>query len=253
MTKRATPRRPAARRTQVLRLLRAANQPLGITEIAERLGIHANTARFHLQTLVDNGQVESMTVERGVPGRPPQLFRAARRMDPMGPRHYRVLAEILTSTLADDPDPSERATEAGRGWGRLQASADVVDSDGGDDRSVQLLIGMLDELGFAPDESDDPRRREIGLRNCPFLELAADHADVVCPVHLGLMRGAMEAWGSTVTVDRLEAFAEPDLCRVHLSAAPRRDAALRPRSSGLAGSDSEEGAEYHQCEAEQAE
>jgi len=42
---------------------------------------------------------------------------------------------------------------------------------------------------------------------------------VVCPIHLGLMRGAMEAWESPVTVDRLEAFAEPGLCVAHLAPA----------------------------------
>jgi hypothetical protein len=36
------------------------------------------------------------------------------------------------------------------------------------------------------------------------------------------MQGAMGSWGAPVTVDRLEAFAEPDLCLAHL--APARSA-----------------------------
>ena len=42
-------------------------------------------------------------------------------------------------------------------------------------------------------------------------------ARVICPVHLGLMRGAMTALGAPVTVERLDPFAEPDLCLAHLS------------------------------------
>jgi hypothetical protein len=42
---------------------------------------------------------------------------------------------------------------------------------------------------------------------------------VVCPIHLGLMQGALEAWQAPVTVDRLEAFAEPDVCLAHIALA----------------------------------
>ena len=35
--------------------------------------------------------------------------------------------------------------------------------------------------------------------------------------HLGLMRGALETWEAPVTVDRLDAFVEPDLCLVQLT------------------------------------
>jgi predicted ArsR family transcriptional regulator len=59
----------------------------------------------------------------------------------------------------------------------------------------------------------------VGLRRCPFLELAEARAQVVGPVHLGLMPGAMDAWGTSLTVHRLDPFAEPDLCVAHLSAA----------------------------------
>lgn len=222
MTEPPPPRRLAGRRRQVLQLLREANEPLGIAEIADRLGIHANTARFHLDTLIRNGQVECTRAESGTPGRPPQLYQTMRGMDPMGARHYRVLAEALAASLTTDPDRSRRTTDAGRQWGRLHATA-VTDPAGRDEPalaadSVDRLTGMLDELGFAPDQAAGRDRSQIGLRNCPFLELAVDHSEVVCPVHLGLMQGAMESWGSPVTVERLEAFVEPDLCMVHLGA-----------------------------------
>ncbi|MDR3080298.1 MAG: helix-turn-helix domain-containing protein, partial [Streptomyces sp.] len=40
-------------RARVLDLLRAAGRPLGVQEVAEQAGLHPNTARFHLDALVD--------------------------------------------------------------------------------------------------------------------------------------------------------------------------------------------------------
>ncbi|CKR87204.1 putative transcriptional regulatory protein [Mycobacterium tuberculosis] len=31
------------------------------------------------------------------------------------------------------------------------------------------------------------------------------------------MRGALQTWGAPVTVDRLDAFVEPDLCLAHFT------------------------------------
>lgn len=212
---------PAGRRAELLRLLRDAGEPMGIAEIADRLQVHPNTVRFHLETLVSNGQVERTTADPGTPGRPPQLFQTVRGMDPMGPRHYRVLAEVLAASLATDPDPGRRAVEAGRSWGRQQASgvAGAIEGDKPIEaaESVERLMGLLDELAFAPEQATGGGRPRIRLRHCPFLELAVRRADVVCPIHLGLMQGALESWRAPVTVDRLDAFVEPDLCIADLT------------------------------------
>lgn len=208
-------RRSAGRRVQVLRLLRNADRPLEVTEVAERLGVHANTVRFHLEALIDNGQVEHTTAERGTPGRPARLYRPVPGMDPMGPRSYRVLAEALTASLAGESDPGCRAVEAGRSWGRSRAAADTA----GPADPVTLLVDLLEELGFAPELLPDTEGQQIGVHHCPFLELATARPEVVCPLHLGLMQGAMEAWGSPTTVQRLESFVKPDLCSAHLNTA----------------------------------
>lgn len=84
---------------------------------------------------------------------------------------------------------------------------------------------MLDEFDFAPDrDRREPVERqntagEIGLRNCPFLEIAEGRQDVVCGIHLGLMQGALEQWDAPVTVSQLRPFVEPDLCVAHLATA----------------------------------
>jgi len=206
----------AGRRREVLRLLRASSNPMSILAIADALGVHPNTVRFHLDVLVGDGQVEQVAPGRKGPGRPPLMFQAVRQMDRGGTRHYRLLAEILSTALAAERNSTEKALTAGRTWGlRTELPSD---GDVGAEEAVDRLVDMLDDLGFAPERLAANGDQQIGLRHCPFLELAENRTAVVCPIHLGLMQGAMESWGAPVTVDRLEAFAEPDLCVAHLSA-----------------------------------
>jgi predicted ArsR family transcriptional regulator len=207
----------AGRRREVLRLLRASPDPMSILAIADELGVHANTVRFHLDILVGDGQVEQVASGRKGPGRPPLMFQAVRQMDRGGTRHYRLLAEILSTALAAERNPGDKARAAGRAWGLRGESR--PDGDTGAEESIDRLIEMLDELGFAPERRAADGEQQIGLRHCPFLELAETRAAVVCPIHLGLMQGAMETWGAPVSVDRLEAFVEPDLCVAHLAGA----------------------------------
>jgi len=210
---------PKGRRREVLTMLRESASPMSIGEIAGRLDVHPNTVRFHLDALAGLGQVERVDTAPAGPGRPPLVFRARRGMDPAGPRNYRLLAGILASSLATGPDPAARATEAGRAWGTYLAGppAPALSAK----QAVDRLVGLLDDLGFAPERRSAGGRKQIGLRHCPFLELADTQARVICPAHLGLMRGAMTALGAPVTVERLDPFAEPDLCLAHLSAPGR--------------------------------
>ncbi len=212
---------PAGRRHDVLGVLKAAPAPMSIVAIADELGVHPNTVRFHLDTLVSDGQVKHVEPDRRRPGRPPLMFAAVRQMDRGGPRRYRLLAEILTNGFAADRDPdrdsSAKALAAGRVWGQRLESPTRRAKGVGAEESIDHLVDMLDELGFAPERRESDGKQEVGLRHCPFLELAETRASVVCPIHLGLMQGALETWEAPVAVDRLDAFVEPDLCLTHLT------------------------------------
>lgn len=211
---------PAGRRLDVLHVLKAARAPMSIVAIADELGVHPNTIRFHLATLLSEGRVEQLEPDRKGPGRPPMMFRAVRQMDRGGPRRYRLLAEILTNGFAADRNPRAKALAAGRAWGRrLQPPTAGAERSGtiGMEESIDHLVGLLDELGFAPERRESGGEKQIGLRHCPFLELAETRSSVVCPIHLGLMQGALETWHAPVAVDQLDAFVEPDLCLAHLT------------------------------------
>jgi predicted ArsR family transcriptional regulator len=208
------------RRREVLRLLRSSPAPMSIVAIAEELGVHPNTVRFHLDSLVAYDQVEQVQHGRKGPGRPPLMFQAVRQMDRGGVRHYRVLAEILSAALAAERNPRAKAMAAGRAWGReLESRLESPPATSGAEDAIDKLVEALDELGFAPERRTSDGEQQVGLRHCPFLELAETRASVVCPIHLGLMQGALETWAAPVSVDRLDAFVEPDLCLAHITPA----------------------------------
>lgn len=189
---------------------------MSVVELADELGVHPNTIRFHLETLLSEGWVEHVEPEHKGPGRPALMFQAVRQMDRGGPRSYRLLAEIFAIGFAADQDPSGKALAAGRAWGqRLGPPAGAPRA--GPEESIDHLIDLLDELGFAPERRESHGREQVGLRHCPFLELAESRQNVVCPIHLGLMQGALEAWEAPVAIERLDAFTEPDLCLAHLA------------------------------------
>ena len=110
----AVPAAPGSRHL-ILVLLRTSTEARSIASLADKLAVHPNTIRFHLDALVHTGRVEQVFGETTGPGRPPVLFRASRRMDPAGPTNYRLLANILTSYLAATTNsPTTAAAELGR-------------------------------------------------------------------------------------------------------------------------------------------
>jgi len=216
---------PPGRRDLILQLLRASAEPRSIASVADELGVHPNTVRFHIDALARAGRVEQVLGDSPGRGRPPILFRASRRMDPQGPTNYRLLASILTEYVAGRPDAAGIAAQLGRSTSAALLPSSAQGRAPSKTRAITELVELLVELGFEPEPADGPRTREIRLRHCPFQNLAEQHGEVICSVHLGLMQGALTAMRAPVTVDRLDPFVEPDLCVAHLASAPTRDRA----------------------------
>ncbi|WP_328914101.1 MULTISPECIES: helix-turn-helix transcriptional regulator [unclassified Streptomyces] len=221
------------RRSEVRDVLRAAPTPLGAAEVAQRLGVHPNTARFHLDALVAEGSVVRTPAEHSGPGRPRTQYAPKPGMDRGGTRSYRLLAQILLGRLAAaGPDAGEAAVAAGRAWGgylvdRPEPYARLTPA-----QAASRLTALLDDLGFDPQPvrgaeaqegagnlTDGEAPEAIRLRHCPFLELAETHERLVCRIHLGLMQGALAELRAPLDATRLEPFAEPAACLAHLERA----------------------------------
>ncbi|MEV0660778.1 helix-turn-helix transcriptional regulator [Actinomadura luteofluorescens] len=206
-----------ASRSAVLEVLRAFG-PLGVREAAERTGLHPNTVRLHLDGLVGSGLAERAAerhADGGRPGRPRALYRAVRGDEGEGVRSYRLLAQILTSLVAGTmDDPSGAATEAGRVWGRYLADPPAPFQKVGPGEALARLTAFLNGIGFDSRAGDD---LVVRLVHCPFREIAEGDREVVCPLHLGLIQGALAEMRAPLAADRLEPFVEPHLCLAHLS------------------------------------
>jgi len=205
-------------RADVLDMLRAAGGPLGVREVAQQLALHPNTARFHLEGLVAAGLAARETEDRETPGRPRIAYRAVDG-NPGGRRRYRMLAEMLTSLIAGTmPEPGKAAAEAGREWGAYLTEQPPPYQRPTAAEAVARLTAVMAELGFAPQAAADGGQYQLRLRQCPFREVAEQHEDVICALHLGLIQGALARMRAPVTAGRLDPFVEPSLCVARLTA-----------------------------------
>ena len=99
------------RRAQVLEHLQRLTAAAPLDAIAEAVGIHQNTARFHLDALTAAGLVERHIEHREVPGRPKVLFRAARISREAS---FEDLAHVMVRNFVGGlKDRPEGAVEAG--------------------------------------------------------------------------------------------------------------------------------------------
>jgi len=202
-------------RGRVLRALQGTTDPLTVEDVAEALGLHPNTARFHLDALVSSGLAQRTSEQRETPGRPRTLYRTTNDGVRTGRRSYGLLAEILTRYLATHVRrPTREALRAGEEWGRL------LTANAGDTRdaaaATRHLVRTLDEIGFAPEAVRVGGERQIQLHHCPFWEAAEQNREVVCAVHLGLMRGVFAELDAPIDANRLDPWVGPSLCVTHL-------------------------------------
>ncbi|HLR95207.1 MAG TPA: hypothetical protein VK053_11820 [Jiangellaceae bacterium] len=203
-------------RTRVFELIRSSRTALSAHAIAEQANLHANTARFHLERLAGDGLVDRTTSKDGTGrGRPTVLYSVAASATANQGSEYRLLAEILAGSLADSStDAAGAATAAGAAWGAYVAKPAAPYRKISQTEARGQLVDMLETHGFAPERADDDE--QISIRRCPFAAVQQHHGEVICSVHLGLMRGLLDELDAGLEVDRLEPHVQPDLCVAHL-------------------------------------
>jgi predicted ArsR family transcriptional regulator len=193
----------SASRRQVLDVLRAAPEPLDASAVAEQLGLHVTTARFHLDQLTTAGLVQRRVGTEQRRGRPRVLYATAgsvREEDA-----HEQLIQVLTAALARKEDPDTDASGAGRRWAQIFEMPDPEDP-------VPGLVDVFERLGFDPEP--EPENDTIRLKACPFRGAAREHPEVVCAVHRGLIEQLL---GGSAPQARLLPFVEPELCVVTLA------------------------------------
>jgi len=200
-------------RFAVYRELATSTAALSAQDLADRLGVHANTVRLHLERLREVALVDAEAVHRGTVGRPQHLYFLAADAPGLGfdPPAHALLAGLLAALaerVGADPDD---AAETGRAWGAEAGKRTRTTS------CLHALETELRQLGFEPAAGPGDGTSEGGARieflHCPFRELAEAYPELVCNLHRGLCEGVVDEVGG----GRVEEFAtlyDPEPCHV---------------------------------------
>ncbi|MFO1538320.1 MAG: helix-turn-helix transcriptional regulator [Actinomycetota bacterium] len=199
-------------RYAMYRELATSTRPLSAQDLAERLGLHANTVRLHLDRLRETGLVEAEAVHRGTVGRPQHLYSLAPGAPSLGdPPAHVLLAGLLGSLAEAVGAEAGDAAAIGERWGAQLARRTRSRS------CVAVLHDELDRLGFEPAVGPGDGTAEGAVRveflHCPFRELAEAYPDLVCNLHRGICAGVLDAAGG----GRVAEFAtlyDPEPCHV---------------------------------------
>src|SRR6476659_8358659 len=149
--------------------LAGSTSALTATELADRLGLHANTVRMHLERMHEAGLVEVEPVHRGTVGRPQHVYTLAGGAPGLDfdPPAHAVLAGLLAAMAERLGGDAVDAEETGRAWGREAARRTRSGA------CVDVLVNQLTQLGFDPSVEPDGDGTKVAFLQCPFRDLAA--------------------------------------------------------------------------------
>lgn len=214
-------------RAAVLRRLSAEPEACTVEKLSNETGQHQNTIREHLEALVEAGMVRRTLATSGVRGRPARLY-AAVPAD-AGTSGYAALAAALAAHIArNSKEPQTEGIKAGELWAQQLGHGQPPPGDergtaqNGALSSRRRTGALLESLGFGVEH--DASWSTIRLNLCPLLQAARQTPQVVCSVHLGLVRGSLAAMGADPDQAELLPFAEPGACVLHLGVPDRAPA-----------------------------
>lgn len=185
------------------------------TALADRLGLHPNTVRPHLDRMREAGLVEVETIHRGTVGRPQLRYSLAPGAPGLGldPPSHTLLAGLLAALADELGAEGADAAQLGQRWGQ-----EAVARRQGARGCLAALVGELDRLGFDPVTSDvewgDGQRVRIDFLHCPFRELAEAYPELVCHLHRGIVEGVVDASDEPGMVEDFHTLGDRDPCNV---------------------------------------
>lgn len=175
-------------RARLFELLGALRRPAHTEELAQRLGLHPNGVRTHLERLRDAGLVVRER-ERLVRGRPRDTWAISPDAQPGGdpPTAYADLGRWLVRAITEGKTRVRDVEATGRQIGRELAPR------GSDGAAEGQMHAVLVALGFQPQRQvDSDQHLTYRLGNCPYREAVRERQQVVCGLHRGMTRGLLD-------------------------------------------------------------
>jgi predicted ArsR family transcriptional regulator len=174
-------------RARLFAMLTELKRPAGTVELAERLDLHPNGVRVHLERLEEQGLVRRSR-ERRERGRPRDAWTIAPDAQPGGdrPAGYVDLGRWLARAIRSGPARLRDVERAGRDIGRGLAPGDAKDGK-------LAMEATLTALGFQPRSETAPGGHVTHcLGNCPYRDAVRENQPVVCTLHRGITRGLID-------------------------------------------------------------
>ena len=174
-------------RARLYALLAELKRAAGTAELAERLALHPNGVRLHLERLEKAGLV-SRARPRRARGRPPDAWTIAPYARPGGhePRAYRDLGRWLARAIRSRPVNLRSIESTGREIGRELAPADATT----DPRALETTLVAL---GFQPTvRAHHGDQLTLCLRNCPYSDAVHENQTAICALHKGITQGLLD-------------------------------------------------------------
>jgi predicted ArsR family transcriptional regulator len=175
-------------RARLFAVLQEMRRPASTDELAERLELHPNGVRVHLERLREGGLVARERTRRGR-GRPRDMWTVAPDAQPGGgpPTAYADLGRWLARAIAPGRNRLRAVQATGREIGRGLAP------EGGLGSAEDEMHAALVSLGFQPEREVDPEGQlTYRLRNCPYRDAVRENQPVVCTLHRGITRGLLD-------------------------------------------------------------
>lgn len=174
-------------RARLFALLAELKRPAGTEELAERLGLHPNGVREHLERLAE-AELLARTRSRRPRGRPRDEWSIAPGARPSGedPEAYGDLVRWLARAIPNRQSRLRHVESTGREIGRELAPATTAPPD------VAMLTALA-ALGFQPEYEAKGDTLGCTLGNCPYRDAVRENQEVVCTLHRGLTRGLLDA------------------------------------------------------------
>jgi predicted ArsR family transcriptional regulator len=175
-------------RAELFALLGELRRPTSTDELAERMGLHPNGVRVHLERLREAGLVARERTRRGR-GRPRDMWTVAPDARPGGdpPTAYADLGRWLARAIAPGKTRLRAVEATGREIGRGLAARRGAGS------AEEKMHAALVSLGFQPEREVEPGGLlTYRLGNCPYRDAVRENQPVVCTLHRGITRGLLD-------------------------------------------------------------
>lgn len=146
-----------------------------VPELSRVLGISKPAVQYHIQKLINSGQIEMLRKPVGLltRGRPTHYFRITSNRQP---DNLVPLSDVLfTHHITDSATPDEKNEKIAH---LAKSLSGAVPNNHSLIKRIDLCLSRLSELNFQPRWEVNQDGSRIHLRNCPYARILSSHPEL---------------------------------------------------------------------------